>query len=100
MIKSYWKDENNKEKSNMNNKMKFATLATFAAIAGLYSHQNARNDKRIEELIEKGIDLEKEYEKIMNKSSGYSKSMRDLIISHVENKRKENDDTNNRKLEI
>ena len=37
-------------------------------IAGLYSHQNARNDKRIEELIEKGIDLEKEYEKIMNKS--------------------------------
>ena len=54
----------------MNNKMKFATLATFAAIAGLYSHQNARNDKRIEELIEKGIDLEKEYEKIMNNVFG------------------------------
>lgn len=76
MIRKYWKDENNKEKSNMNNKMKFATLATFAAIAGLYSHQNARNDKRIEELIEKGIDLEKEYEKIMNKSKQGNGSLR------------------------
>ena len=71
----------------MNNKMKFATLATFAAIAGLYSHQNARNDKRIEELIEKGIDLEKEYEKIMNKSYGamYRLGLRSTDLSIYNN---------------
>ena len=42
----------------------------------------------------------KNVSKALRITSGYSKSMRDLIISHVENKRKENDDTNNRKLEI
>lgn len=59
----------------------------FAKIFNDYPYSN-KDVKRMDRLIEEGMDLEKEYNAVMNKSSHYTRAMRDLIVFCWVNRKK------------